>query len=308
MEKMEYITNENKKIINRVDTINFDDFSPENIDDMGEYKEHGHERRRLEKIIERGDKPYLIYGAKGIGKTALIHSICKDKGVDLVEYSCGMGTSRADLQGKTQVDENGSYYERGFFPLCFEVANHFGHAVGYLDEIGALEEDIQKWTNRPLDSRKSCSAGGRTYRLKEGCTLSFITTTNPIEYAGVNNLTEDLRSRLIGVKQPYPSAEEVEKIIDWTDIPIDTVKEPLLTFAQDTFVSRKKGNIDYVLSPRDIIQFVDSYRDLKEDFPDWAISDILAETIREAVIIKYTDPQEEEFIKGRATETFGVTL
>ena len=103
-----------------------------------------------------------------------------------------MGTSRADLQGKTQVDENGSYYERGFFPTCFEVANHFGHAVGYLDEIGALEEDIQKWTNRPLDSRKSCSAGGRTYRLKEGCTLSFICTTNPIEYAGVNNLTEDL--------------------------------------------------------------------------------------------------------------------
>ena len=86
------------------------------------------------------------------------------------------------------------------------------------------------------------------------------------------------------------------------------MKEPLLTFAQDTFVSRKKGNIDYVLSPRDIIQFVDSYRDLKEDFPDWDMSDILAETIRESVIIKYTDPQEEEFIKGRATETFGVTL
>ena len=63
-----------------------------------------------------------------------------------------------------------------------------------------------------------------------------------------------------------------------------------------------------MLSPRDIIQFVDSYREIKEDFPDWDISDILAETIREAVIIKYTDPQEEEFIKGRATETFGVTL
>ena len=100
----------------------------------------------------------------------------------------------------------------------------------------------------------------------------------------------------------------MRNLFDWTDIPIDTVKDPLLTFAQDTFVSRKKGNIDYVLSPRDIIQFVDSYRDLKEDFPDWDMSEILAETIREAVVIKYTDPQEEEFIKGRATETFGVTL
>ena len=63
-----------------------------------------------------------------------------------------------------------------------------------------------------------------------------------------------------------------------------------------------------MLSPRDIIQFVDSFREIGEDFPNWGVSEILAETIREAVIIKYTDPQEEEFIKGRATETFGVTL
>ena len=41
MSKIEYITNEDKKIINRVNTINFDDYSAENIDDMGEYKEHG---------------------------------------------------------------------------------------------------------------------------------------------------------------------------------------------------------------------------------------------------------------------------
>ena len=52
MSKIEYITNEDKKIINRVNTINFDDYSAENIDDMGVYKEHGHERKRLEKIID----------------------------------------------------------------------------------------------------------------------------------------------------------------------------------------------------------------------------------------------------------------
>ena len=91
-------------------------------------------------------------------------------------------------------------------------------------------------------------------------------------------------------------------------IPVDTVKEPLLTFAQDTFNSRKKGNIDYVLSPRDIIQFVDVYRDLKDDFPTWTPSQILSETIHETIMIKFTDPQEVEFIKGRASETFGVNV
>ena len=313
MEKhdMKYLSSqETKDVVDRVNTINFDDYSPENIDDMGEYKEHKNERKRLEAVIERADKPYLIYGAKGIGKTALIHSICRDNGVALIEYNCGMGTSRADLQGRTLVDDKGSYYEREFFPKCFEVANYFGHAVGYLDEVGALEEDIQKWCNRPLDSRKSCSAGGRTYRLNEGCKLVFILTTNPVEYAGVNNLTEDLKSRLIGSIWDYPSAEEVEKIIDWTGIPVDYVKEPLLTFAQNTYSLRKKGEVEYVLSPRDLIQFVDVYRDNTEDFgKQGRISDVLAETIKETILIKYTeDPQEQELIKGRAAETFGVTL
>ena len=63
-----------------------------------------------------------------------------------------------------------------------------------------------------------------------------------------------------------------------------------------------------MLSPRDIIEFCDSYREIKEDFPDWSMVEILTESIREAIVIKYTDPQEEEFIRGRASETFGVTL
>ena len=61
----------------RVNRINFDLYSSENIDDMGEYVDLAGERKRLENVIERATMPYLIYGAKGIGKTALVHAICK---------------------------------------------------------------------------------------------------------------------------------------------------------------------------------------------------------------------------------------
>ena len=302
---------EANEAIDRVNKINFDVYSPENIEDMGDYIDLHGERKRLEKVIERANKPYLIYGAKGIGKTSLVHSICRDKKYGLVELNCSAGTNNARLEGRLQVDNQGSYFERGIIPTAFEVSNHFKHVVLYIDEIGALSHDIQKWLNRPLDNRNSCNAGGRTYKLNPDCKMSIIATTNPIEYAGVNNLTEDLRSRFIGRIWDYPSSEQMSRIIDWTNIPEDVVKEPLLTLAQDTYGLRTKGDVEYVLSTRDILQFVDVYRDLMLDYDDEdpnIITNVLMETIHETIMIKYTDPNERELIKSRVQETFGVTF
>jgi len=181
----------------------------------------------------------------------------------------------------------------------------------YIDKIGALDYDMQKWLNRPLDKRNSCSAGGRTYNLNKNCKLTIVATTNPIEYAGVNNLTEDLKSRFIGRIWDYPTSKQVTRIIDWTDIPESDVKDPLLTLAQDTYGLRVKGDIEYVLSTRDLIQFVDVYRDLLEDYDDDdpnIISNVLLETVKETIMIKYTDPNEHELIKARVQETFGITF
>jgi hypothetical protein len=295
----------------RVNKINFDLYSSENIDDMGEYIDLAGERKRLESVIKKATMPYLIYGAKGIGKTALVHDICRTKGYALVEINCSAGTNHAKLEGRLQVDNDGSYFERGILPTAFEVGNHFGHVVVYLDEVGALDHDIQKWLNRPLDSRHSCVAGGRTYNLNKNCKMAIVATTNPIEYAGVNNLTEDLRSRFIGRVWDYPKSEQLDRIINWDDIPESTVKNPLLTFAQDTYGLRTKGDVEYVLSPRDIIQFVDVYRDLLSEYDDDdpnIVSNLLLDTIKETIMIKYTDPNEHELVKARVQETFGVTF
>ena len=67
----------------------------------------------------------MIYGAKGIGKTSLVHSICRDKGYGLVEVNCSAGTNNARLEGRLQVDNQGSYFERGIIPTAFEASNHF---------------------------------------------------------------------------------------------------------------------------------------------------------------------------------------
>ena len=291
----------------RVNSIEYDVYLSKNVEDMGKYLDLHGETKRLTDVIKRANKPFLIYGAKGIGKTSLVHHICRKEDIALVEFSCGIGTNKSDLKGRLQVDKDGSYFERGVLPTAFLVANHFGHAVLYLDEIGALEHDVQKWLNRPLDDRHSCEAGGKKYTLKEGCKLAIIATTNPIEYAGVNNLTEDLRSRFIGQRWTNPTSEELEEIIDWTDIPTASVKEPLLTQTQNIYSSRIQGDVEYVLSPRDLKQFTEVYRELIED-GDLSGDQILEETIKESILIKYTDPNEHELVKSRCQETFGVTI
>lgn len=289
----------------RVNSVEYDVYSSKNIEDMGEYKDLNGEVARLTDVIMKADKPFLIYGAKGIGKTSLVHHICKKNGISLVAFSCGIGTNKADLKGRLQVDKDGSYFERGILPTAFLVANESKHAVLYIDEIGALDHDVQKWLNRPLDDRHSCEAGGRKYTLNEGCKLAIIATTNPIEYAGVNNLTEDLRSRFIGQRWKNPTSMQLEEIVDWSDIPEASVKNPLLTLVEDIYALRQKADVEYILSPRDLIQFVQVYRDLEGSSFS---GDILEETIRETILIKYTDPQEHELVKARCNETFGVSI
>ena len=113
---------------------------------------------------------------------------------------------------------------------------------------------------------------------------------------------------MIGSVWDYPSSEEVERVVDWTDIPEDIVKNPLLQFSQDTYSLRVKGDLEYVLSPRDLIQFTEVYRDVSEDYPDQTPSEILEVVIKETILIKYTDPTERELVKARAQETFGVSF
>ena len=115
-----------------------------------------------------------------------------------------------------------------------------------------------------------------------------------------------MKSRFIGSIWDYPSSESLDKIIDWKQIP-DYLHDPLLTLAQDTYSLRTKGDVEYVLSPRDLKQFTDVYRDLMEDTSGDDEESLLT-AVKEAFLIKYTDPTERELIRSRAEETLGVTF
>lgn len=287
--------------------IDFDQYDPKNLVDWGRYIEVGDEKKLLELNMKDAKIPYIIEGDKGLGKTLLVHTICREQGYPLLEHSCSNGTSKGDLIGRIQINSEGSFFELGILPLAYEIANHFGMCVLYLDELNATEHEVMKILNRPTDKRRSVYANGKIYKLNKDCKLAIVGTMNPINYAGVNSLTEDLRSRFIGDIISYPTTKQLDPIIDWTNIPVETVKTPILQLAQETHALRMKGDTEYVLSPRDIDQFCEQYRTLL-NYNRFDSEDVLRYALRQVILVKFGELEDRELIMSRIKEIFGVGI
>ena len=284
-------------------TTDFDQYDPKNIDVWETYTPIADEKDRLTMAIMSANIPYLIESEKGQGKTLLTHTICKENNIALVSEPIGVGTKKSDLIGSKEINKDGTFFSLGLLPKAIEVANHYGHACLYGDEGSNQDHEVQQLWHSICDGRRSIVANGKQYKLNEDCKLAIIWTINPVTYAGVNSMTEALRSRFIGSAWSYPSNDDMESVIDWTDIANDAVKTPLLTLAQDIYALKLKGDVEYALSIRDLVQFTHHYRDIQDK-----IKKPLETVLNEVVMIKFSEPSERELIRLRIEDTFDVKL
>jgi MoxR-like ATPase len=253
--------------------------------------------------IKSANIPYLIESEKGQGKTLLTHTICKENNIALVNEPIGIGTKKSDLIGSKEINKDGTFFSLGLLPKAIEVANHYGHACLYGDEGSNQEHEVQQLWHSICDGRRSIVANGKQYKLNKGCKLAIIWTINPVTYAGVNSMTEALRSRFIGSAWTYPTNDDMESVIDWTDIDEESEKTPLLTLAQDIYALKLKGDVEYALSIRDLVQFTHHYREIQNE-----IKKPLETALNEVVMIKFSEPAERELIRLRIEDTFAVKL
>jgi MoxR-like ATPase len=245
-------------------------------------------------------------GEKGIGKTMAVTEVCAKNKVPLVSFSCSSGTTMGDIIGREHLYNNNSVFKLGVLPTAIRVANHFGKAVLYLDELNALDPEIQKMLNPVIDDRRSLVVNNELFQLESGVQFTIIATQNPSYYAGVNPLNEDLRSRFIGQAVEYPTTKQISNVIDWTDIPKKEVQQPLLALAVDTLSMKKDDKVDYVVSVRDIALFTKCYRAFLKN--DTLKDEVLKHAITSAILIKYSDATEREVVRARAQDTFGVNV
>ena len=241
----------------------------------------------------------LIEADKGVGKTTLAYEVANNIGCHIISYSCSSGTREGDLRGRI-MNING-LFQPGILVQAVEIANKNGMCILYLDELNALEPELQKLLNPLLDDRRYINANGRMFKLNNNARLIIIATMNPSTYAGTSPLNEDLRSRFVGQVWEYPKLSHLKKVIDWTDIP-EMVQKPLLQLAQDSSNYRTKGDIEYVLTTRDLKQFTDLYRIWQRR--GLSYKKTLKKALEGSILVKYSDKIERELMLKSAQDTF----
>jgi len=268
------------------------------INVWNKYVEMKDEKKILIDRINKATLPYLIEGVKGTGKTLMVRSIAKELGWALVEIRCTDNTKERDLFGSQQLEGDTSYWNAGKLAIAFKGLKIYGKVIIFFDGLDFLQPEIQSSLLSLFDKRKSIDVAGQVFNVEGKEKLMIVCTTNPPIYSGVSIITEPLRSRLIGETREYPTPKMNKKILDWSGIPIDTVQSPLLTIASTTHDLAIKNHITYVLSPRDIEQFIEVYNDTQD----------IIQCINQVILIKYSDPTEKEQLRIRCQETFGVDL
>ena len=278
-----------------------DNMSPDKINVWNKYVEMNDEKKILTDRINKATLPYLIEGDKGTGKTLMVRTLAKELGWALVEIRCTDNTKERHLFGSLQLDGDTSYWNAGQLAIAFKGLKIYGKVIIFFDDIGNLPPEIQSMLLSLFDKRKSIDVAGQVFNVEGKEKLMIVCTTNPPIYAGVNPITEPLRSRLIGETRGYPTPQINKKILDWSGWEkwqLDEIQSPLLTVASTTHDLAAKNHITYVLSPRDIEQFIEVYNDTHD----------VIQCINQVILIKYPDPTEKEQIRIRCRETFGVEI
>ena len=113
-------------------------------------------------------------------------------------------------------------------------------------------------------------------------------------------INEDLKSRFCTWSMGYPSQSDEKKIVDTTGVPADFVKG-LFKLAQEMRALEAKGELEYALSPRDLVDIMEIYRSYAED------SRLNAKKlcIELKVLGNFDTPEQIDTIKSRIESIFG---
>jgi len=241
-------------------------------------------------------RPIILKGPKGAGKSLAVKQWAHDVGVPVVEQPCTSYTSIKDLVGACP-DVN-TPFTLGALTAAIDIANEDGACVLLLEEINALDPDVQKKLNSLTDFRQSVSVPrlAHNFRVDAGKKVWVIGTMNP-NYAGTYGLNEDLLSRVWPVLVNY-MPPELEKKVMLDELGRAPTKEEVgLVTRLRTFADETRGDNElYALSTRDLVGFIDFYKKLGLDL---ALKQIEG---------KYDDTEQVQDIRARIMTSFSVNL
>ncbi len=265
------------------------------------YVPQGNESAILDIHLKEG-KNTIFEGPHGIGKTLAIANQASKNKIPLIQMDCSEGTKRYDLIGRFVLIGNDVKYQLGFMPTAFELANKYGHAVACLEELNALNPNMQKVLNQMLDWRNHCYVPEmhKTFQLNPGCKLMICGTMNSSHYGGVFELNHDLKSRFYIIKMEFPKEPKEKEIVASQTIATPQLLQQLETIAIESRNGISQGTYSYAISTRDIIQAIDAWN----IYPDA----LKPEAIRLGILNKFDEEQERKTMTERIRAVMGIAL
>ncbi len=149
----------------------------------------------------------ILQGEAGTGKNVLVDILANLSNREVVTVACNENTVKEELTYEFQYDPAKGTYR---LPSRLIQAIQTPGSVILFDEINALKPGIAKMLNSLFDYRRRLfiSEGGQQKEIIVDPTVILVGTMNPQNYAGVNRLSPEVKSRARVIDIDYPPFEE----------------------------------------------------------------------------------------------------
>lgn len=149
----------------------------------------------------------ILQGEAGTGKNVLVDMLANLSNREVVQIACNENTVKEDLTYEFYYDP-----EKGTYKLPSRLIQGIKKpgTIILFDEINALKPGIAKMMNSLFDYHRRIfiPEGGKESEIITDPTVLFVATMNPQNYAGVNRLSPEVKSRSRVIDLDYPPFEE----------------------------------------------------------------------------------------------------
>lgn len=198
------------------------------------------------------NKPALLVGETGVGKTALLRELAKEQKKELVRVSVNGTTGVEEILGKWLAEKGTTKWQDGVLVKAMKEGSWI-----VFDEINAALPEILFTLHSLLDDDQHIFLPEKdNEKIKPHKDFRFFSTMNPTEeYAGTKDLNKALASRFSAIinVEPLGDIDEHRILTEIYEIDNDTAFK-LVSMGQELRKAKRDDRIYYFCSTRDLIQ------------------------------------------------------